>query len=126
MAQPGQCEAGGCFQWLRHGQQALEVILDAIAQARSSVRLETFIFQPDAIGNVFRAALLAAQQRGVRVQVMCDAVGSFRLPTSYWEELVAAGGEVRWFNPLQIHRFAYREFPGEVQILWYKDLARLP
>ena len=102
-------EAGSCFQWLRHGQQALEAILNAIAQARSSVRLETFIFQPDAMGNAFRAALLAAQQRGVRVQVMCDAVGSFRLPTSYWEELVAAGGEFRWFNPLQIHRFAYRD-----------------
>lgn len=102
-------QQGECFQWLRHGQQALEAILGAIAQARSSIRLETFIFQPDAIGNAFRDALLAARQRGVRVQVMCDALGSFQLPTSYWGGLVAAGGEFRWFNPFQIHRFIYRD-----------------
>ena len=109
-ARPGAHDPRGeCFQWLRHGQQALEAILAAIAQARFSIRLETFIFQPDAIGNAFRDALLAARQRGVRVQVMCDALGSLPLPTSYWGELVAAGGEFRWFNPFQIHRFIYRD-----------------
>jgi cardiolipin synthase len=100
---------GESFHWLRQGKQALETILEAITQARSSIRLETFIFVPDAIGNTFRAALVAAQRRGVRVQVMCDAVGSFRLPADYWKELVASGGEFRWFNPLQINRFIYRD-----------------
>ncbi len=96
-------------QWLRHGREAIAAMLDLIGQAQSTIRLETFIFHPDEIGNSFRTALLAAQQRGVRVRVMCDAVGSITLRASYWEELVAAGGEFRWFNPLDLKRLIHRD-----------------
>ena len=96
-------------RWLRHGREAIEAMLEAIRHARHSVRLETFIYHPDATGDAFRAALLAAQQRGVRVRVLCDAFGSISLPKSYWQEFVAAGGEFRWFNPLHIHRILYRD-----------------
>lgn len=97
------------YRWLRHGRAAMEAMQAAIAGARSSVWLETFIFQPDEIGLAFRAALIAAQQRGVRVRVMCDAVGSMSLPGGYWDELVAAGGEFRWFNPIKLQRLIYRD-----------------
>ena len=96
-------------RWLRHGREAIEAMLESIRHARHSVRLETFIYHPDATGDAFRAALLAAQQRGVRVRVLCDAFGSISLPKSYWQEFVAAGGEFRWFNPLHIHRILYRD-----------------
>jgi cardiolipin synthase len=96
-------------RWLRHGREALAAMLGAIRQARHSVRLEMFIFHADTTGNAFRDALVAAQQRGVRVRVMCDAFGSFSLPNSYWNSLTAAGGEFRWFNPLHIHRIVYRD-----------------
>ncbi len=96
-------------RWLRHGREAIEAMLEAIRHARHSVRLEMFIFHPDTTGDAFRTALLAAQQRGVRVRVLCDAFGSIGLPTSYWQELVAAGGEFRWFNPLHIQRILYRD-----------------
>ena len=96
-------------RWLRQGREAIAAMLEAIRHARHSVRLETFIFHPDATGDAFRAALLAAQQRGVRVRVLCDAFGSMSLPTSYWQEFMAAGGEFRWFNPLHIHRILYRD-----------------
>jgi cardiolipin synthase len=84
-------------------------MLAAIAGAQRSVRLETFIFHSGEVGDAFRDALVAAQQRGVRVRVMCDAVGSIKLLTSYWNDLVAAGGEFRWFNPLHPHRLIYRD-----------------
>lgn len=103
-----QADSAVRCRWLRHGREAIEAMLEAIGHARHSVRLETFIFHPDRIGDAFRAALLAAQRRGVRVRVMCDAFGSIGLPTSYWNDLVAAGGEFRWFNPLHIHRIIYR------------------
>ena len=97
------------YQWLRQGREAIAAMLAAIGQARSTVRLETFIFHDDEIGNAFRAVLLAAQRRGVRVRVMCDAVGSLALMASYWDELVAAGGEFRWFNPLDLKRLIHRD-----------------
>ena len=108
-AHQNQTDSASRCRWLRHGQAAVEAMLAALAGARLSVRLETFIFHDDAVGGAFRDALIAAQRRGARVRVMCDALGSLDLMTSYWDELVAAGGEFRWFNPLHIHRFVYRD-----------------
>jgi len=84
-------------------------MLDAIVRAEHSVRLETFIYHSGELGDAFRDALVAAQRRGVRVRVMCDAFGSLKLLTSYWDELVQAGGEFRWFNPLHPNRLIYRD-----------------
>jgi cardiolipin synthase len=97
------------FRWLRNGQEAVDAMLEAIASAEHSVRLETFIFHPGEVGDAFRDALVAAQRRGVRVRVMCDAFGSLKLLKSYWDELVEAGGEFRWFNPLRPNHLIYRD-----------------
>ncbi len=84
-------------------------MLEAIRAATTTVRLEMYIFADDATGRAFREALVAARQRGVRVQVLLDAVGSLPLPTSFWAPLVALGGEFRWFNPLRsAERFGFR------------------
>ncbi len=96
------------FDWLRNGRDAVDAMLAAISSAEQSIRLETFIFHSDEVGDLFRNALVAAQRRGVRVRVMCDAFGSIRLLASYWDELIKAGGEFRWFNPLQLNRIIYR------------------
>ncbi len=97
------------YRWLRNGQEAVDAMLLAITTAKRSIRLETFIFHAGEVGDQFRAALVAAQTRGVRVRVMCDAFGSIKLLASYWDELVAAGGEFRWFNPLDIKRIIHRD-----------------
>jgi cardiolipin synthase A/B len=97
------------YRWLRHGREAVDAMLAEISRAERSVRLETFIFHSGEIGDTFRDALIAAQKRGVRVRVMCDAVGSIKLLASYWNDLIAAGGEFRWFNPLHPNRLIYRD-----------------
>lgn len=96
-------------RWLRHGHEALAAMLAAIAGAQHAVRLEMFIYTPGRVGDAFRDALVAACGRGVRVRVMCDAVGSIGLSASYWNALTEAGGEFRFFNPLHLHRFIYRD-----------------
>jgi len=40
---------------------------------------------------------------------MCDALGSYKLMASYWDELIQAGGEFRWFNPLDLKRLVHRD-----------------
>ncbi|MEN9575108.1 MAG: hypothetical protein RL514_2963 [Verrucomicrobiota bacterium] len=91
------------FRWLRNGDEAFAAMLTAIAAARHSVRLETYIFSAGEPGNQFLVALLAARARGVPVYVVLDAWGSQDLADSYWEPLRRAGGEFRWFNE-QTHR----------------------
>jgi cardiolipin synthase len=97
------------FSWLRTGTEAFASMLQDIAAAKSSVRLESYIFAPGEPGDDFRTALTAAGRRGVRVQVLVDSFGSQSLSSGYWSSLAAAGGEARWFNPLSLERFGFRD-----------------
>jgi cardiolipin synthase A/B len=99
----------GSFAWLRNGREAVDAMIEAISSAQRSIRLETFIFHSGDVGDLFRETLVAAQRRGVEVRVMCDAFGSLRLLKSFWDPLVEAGGEFRWFNPIQLNRIIYRD-----------------
>jgi cardiolipin synthase len=83
-------------------------MLNAIHAARESVRLETYIYADDPVGQQFRSALVQAQQRGVRVQVLVDAFGSIYLGENFWTPLTNWGGQFRRFNPLALNRWSYR------------------
>jgi cardiolipin synthase len=83
-------------------------MLAAIEAARVSVRLETYIFTAGVLGEQLRAALIRSTQRGVRVGVLVDALGSLYLFDSFWASLRNAGASVRWFNPLSLDRFDFR------------------
>ncbi len=95
--------------WFRTGQEVFPAMLAAIDAARRSVCLETYIYAPSALGERVRAALVAACQRGAEVRVLIDALGSYDLAAEYWLPLEAAGGEVRWFNPLALNRWGIRD-----------------
>jgi len=77
-------------------------MLAAIQTARRSIILEMYIFEADEIGFRFLDQLVRARKRGVRVQVLVDALGSISLPSSFWNPLIQAGGEFRWFNPFHV------------------------
>lgn len=83
-------------------------MLEAIGAARVSIRLESYIFSGDTIGRSFLGALIEARRRGVSVRVLVDAIGSLTLPDSFWSPLREAGGEARFFNPLNLRRFEIR------------------
>ena len=97
------------FHWLETGGQALTEMLAAIMAAQHSVRLEMYLFDPSPVADSFRNALAGACRRGARVQVLIDAFGSMSLPDGYWEELRAAGGQIRRFNPGGFKRLGIRD-----------------
>jgi cardiolipin synthase len=96
-------------QWLCAGQEIFPAMLKAMAAAQKSIRLETYIYSDGKLGRQFLGALLAAARRGVRVQILVDALGSWLLSDDFFEPLVAAGVEVRRFNPLHLWRFGVRD-----------------
>jgi len=83
-------------------------MLEAINSAKSSVRLEMYIYDSCPIGEKFRDALLDACMRGVAVYVLLDAIGSIGLSESFWTEFRAGGGHFRWFNRFTFARFGMR------------------
>jgi cardiolipin synthase len=99
---------GASRNWLCTGNEIFPALLDAIESAHQSINLETYIYSTGQLGERFRDALVHARQRGVRVKVLIDALGSYGLPNDFWQALVAAGGEVRRFNPLVLNRLGIR------------------
>lgn len=94
--------------WLETVDHALRTMLEAIENARFSIRLEAYIYRVSPIGERFRDALVRACNRGVRVYVMLDALGSVTLPERFWDPFVEARGHFRWFNPLKFKRLGFR------------------
>jgi cardiolipin synthase len=101
-------ESGSTCKWLCTGDEVFPEMLAAIDAAKRSVCLEIYIFQDSPIGVRFRAALIRACQRGAKVRVLVDAVGSYLLPGTFWDSLRSAGGEVRQFNPVTLKRLIIR------------------
>ena len=66
---------GNRIRLLHNGEAAYPAMLDAIATARHTVYLSTYIFRTDATGRRFIDALAAAAARGVDVRVLIDGLG---------------------------------------------------
>jgi cardiolipin synthase len=94
--------------WLCTGDEIFPAMLAAIAEAKSEVCLETYTFSTGSPGEQFRDALARARQRGLRVRVLIDALGSYALPGNFFDSLQEAGAEVRLFNPLSLNRLSIR------------------
>jgi cardiolipin synthase A/B len=67
---------GNQIEPLVNGDAAFPAMLAAIESAKKSVTLSTYIFDNDAIGKKFVAALARAVERGVEVRVLIDAAGT--------------------------------------------------
>src|SRR5579863_490558 len=97
------------YRWLGSGDEIFPALASAIDRAQKSIRFEVYIYANDDEGARFRDHLVNACQRGVLVHVLIDAFGSQGLPANFWERLVAAGGVVRWFNPVLHKRLSFRD-----------------
>ncbi|RTL29715.1 MAG: cardiolipin synthase [Burkholderiales bacterium] len=83
-----------------NGRAALESLLDLIAQARQHIDVCSFLLGNDETAAAICKALGDAAQRGVKVRVMLDALGSWSTSPPMFKSLRASGIEVRPFMPL--------------------------
>ncbi|HEY9727517.1 MAG TPA: phospholipase D-like domain-containing protein [Chroococcales cyanobacterium] len=77
--------------------------LEAIRRARRTIHFETFYITPGYRAEEFALALAERAQAGVEVLVIADSLGVFKLSQEYWQQLKAAGVNVRFF-----HKFNWR------------------
>jgi cardiolipin synthase len=90
-------ETGNDVRLLIQGDEAYPRMLEAIAQARTSIALSSYILRADAVGEQFVAALIAAQLRGVAVRVLIDGVGSGYFNSAAYRVLHRGGVPVARF-----------------------------
>jgi len=91
---------GNAVQLLRDAAENFPAWLDAIRGAKQSIFFEMYIFGDDAVGREFAEALAERASAGVQVYVVYDWFGSLGAGP-LWKILVAAGAQVRSFNPLR-------------------------
>ncbi len=81
------------------GVELFAAMIEAIDAAQHEVRLETYIFSFEGTGADVAQALMRAAQRGVRVYVVVDGVGTGELPAPWSERMAQAGVQVHVFAP---------------------------
>lgn len=93
------------FELYTEGDKLYDAMLKAIGAARQAIRLESFIFAADEVGQEFADALAERVKAGVDVRVQIDAAGSlFWTSRSFEQYLRRQGVRLRWF-----HRWRWRD-----------------
>jgi cardiolipin synthase len=85
---------------LRSGVALFAAMIEAVDRAQHEVLLETYIFDFAGAGADVGHALARAAQRGVRVCVVVDGVGTGALPPEWAQRLAEAGVQCRVYSPL--------------------------
>ncbi len=85
---------------LQGGRELFPALEQALDQARHEVRLETYIFSFDASGERIARALARAADRGVKVFLAVDGVGTPRLPLPWVQRFDSSGVAWHVFQPL--------------------------
>jgi cardiolipin synthase A/B len=91
--------SGNRVRLLKDGRGNYPAWLNAIGAARRHIHFESYIIHEDSTGREFADALIAKAREGVRVRVVYDWMGGFGTSRRFWNNLRAAGIEVRCYNP---------------------------
>ena len=83
--------SGTRIQIYQNGDQAYPPMLAAIAAAKTSVGLSSYIFRDDDWGGRFVAALIEARARGVEVRVLIDGIGGGWITSPVYHRLQRHG-----------------------------------
>jgi cardiolipin synthase len=92
--------AGNKVTLLFDGPQTMAAMAAAIAAARDTIDLETYIFDQDELGLRFADLLIQKQHDGVQVSIIYDCVGTSGTPEAFFTRMSDAGIHLCPFNPL--------------------------
>ncbi len=90
--------AGNKVELLINGQQTYQEMLQAIAEAKDYILLQSYIINNDRVGNEFKEALIAKAKQGVRISLLYDKIGSRKLSRNYLKSLRNYGVRVSGFG----------------------------
>lgn len=95
---------GNDIELLTDTNRTLGLIEQALLNARESIHLEYYIWQPDRTGTRIRDLLIRKAQEGVRVRFLYDGFGSFWLTKRFLKPMREAGIQIATFLPGQTFR----------------------
>lgn len=101
---------GNSLELLIDGKDTFERLFDRIEAAKHYICVNFYIVKHDRIGMRFQALLISRARAGVKVWLLVDEIGSYKLPKKYLKALTDAGVECEafgtnrhWWSRLQIN-----------------------
>lgn len=80
-------------------------LLKDISTARHHIHIDMYIFEEDALGNLVADALIDKAREGVRVRIIYDDVGCWRVHHGFFERMREEGIEIHAFLPVHFPTF---------------------
>ena len=87
------------------GYAFIPELLKDIAHARHHIHMVMYIFEDDELGSLLSDALIAKAREGVKVRIIYDDVGCWRVHHRFFEQLREEGVEVEPFLPVHFPSF---------------------
>lgn len=91
--------SGNRLRLLENGEEFFPRVLEVIEEAREEILLETFIWSEDETGHALLEALIAAAERGVKIQATVDGYGCPGFSKEFLGRFEDAGIVIRSFDP---------------------------
>lgn len=98
---------GSRLQLFTEGREFYAAQLEAIARARRSIELESYIFHDDRVGRMYLDALTESARAGAEVRLLLDAAGNWHVAKRFFRPLLEAGGRVFFFRSFSQRHFLW-------------------
>lgn len=92
--------AGNKVTLLFDGPSSIGAMMRAVAEARDTINLETYLFDRDPMGDAFADLLILKQREGVQVSIIYDCVGTLGTPQHFFDRMKEAGIRLLPFHPV--------------------------
>lgn len=105
---------------LHGGDATFASLLRDVQRARHEINVEYYILACDRIGRTLLSLLMRRARAGVKVRIIYDAVGSWRIPCAERERMSRSGIEMRPFAPVRfpwLTRAAHRRNHRKVVVI---------
>lgn len=96
-----------------NGDDYFESLSQDINRATNFISIEMYIFNDDALGKKIATQLIMAKERGVKIQIIVDGIGSYSFFNRLYDFFIKKGIQIKIFNPLPF----YHPYFGKISFL---------
>lgn len=89
------------------GRDKFDAMFRDIDNAKQHIHIEYYVWDDDIVGNQLKDLLIRKSTEGVKVRVIVDAVGSWKVKNRFYEQMRSAGIEVEEFMKVKFPMFTY-------------------
>ncbi|MDM8208801.1 cardiolipin synthase [Bacteroides gallinaceum] len=87
------------------GASMLADLIKELYRAKHHIHVEFYIFEDDAVGRLVRDVLIDKAREGVKVRVLHDDVGCWKVSHAFYEQMLCEGIEVMSFLKVRFPQF---------------------